>query len=189
MKGFFASDISADLSMILDGFSTDERIVPSALEIFKLSVLIPALSFFLSFISLSIVYFSGYNPTFSFNGFMEYFLSDGWVFLAPTLVVGLVFMLMAYNNMTLYLTIPESTRARSLVIEHLKKLARRTVVFFVILMLMTTFLSGYSTWFAFGVPALEFALLFVVNMIVGVEINRLGAGLAIEKVSNLIKKI
>ncbi len=189
MKGFLASDISADLSMILNGFNTDERVVPSALEIFKLSALMPAVSLFLSFVSLSIVYFFGYNPALNFNGFMEYFLSDGWVFLAPSLVVGLVFMLMAYNNLIVYLTIPESTRSRSLIIDHLKKMARNIVVFFVILMLLSTFLSGYSTWFAFGVPALEFVLLFAVNMIVGVEINRLGAGLVIEKISSLIKKI
>ncbi|HAU5565808.1 TPA: hypothetical protein JD264_18625 [Serratia fonticola] len=189
MKGFLASDISADLSMILDGFSQDERIVPSALDIFKLSALMPIVSLLLSFISLSLVYFSGYKPALNLNGFMEYFLSDGWVFLAPTIVVGMVFMLMAYNNMTLYLTIPEETRARSLVIEHLKKLAYRIVIFFATLMLISTFLSCYSTWFAFGVPALEFALLFAVNMVVGVEINRLGAGLVIEKISNLIKKI
>lgn len=189
MKGFLASDISADLSMVLDGFSQDARIVPSAHEIFKLSALMPAVSLFLSFISLSIVYISGYKPTLNVNGFMQFFLSDGWVFLAPTVIVGLVFMLMAYNNMTLYLTIPEETRARSLVIEHLKKLVYRTVVFFAFLMLFSTFLSCYSTWFAFGVPALEFALLFAVNIVVGVEINRLGAGLVIEKISNLIKKI
>ncbi|MGC0946826.1 hypothetical protein WKH55_20505 [Pantoea agglomerans] len=189
MKGLVASEINTDLSMVLDGFKTDERIVPSALELFKLSGFIPALSLLLSFISSSIVYFSGYKPSLTFNGFIEYFLSDGWVFLVPTLPIGLVFMLMTYNNMILYLAIPNDIRTRSLVIEHLKIITQRTVLFFVIIMLMATLLSAFSTWLAFAVPALEFALLFAVNIIVGMEINRLGAGLALEKISNLIKKI
>ncbi|MFT4273127.1 MAG: hypothetical protein QM578_19145 [Pantoea sp.] len=189
MKNFMASDVSADLSMVLEGFSTDKRILPSCLELFKFSALIPSVSLLLSFISSSVVYFSGYKPLLNLDGFLEYFLSDGWVFLAPTLVVGVIFMLMAYNNMILYLTIPDDVRTRSLVIEHLKKITQRTVGFFVMLMLAATLVSGFSPWFAFSIPALEFILLLAVNMIIGVEINRLGAGLALEKISNLIKKI
>ncbi|MFD3227291.1 hypothetical protein [Rahnella aceris] len=189
MKGFIASDISADLSMLMDGFSTDKRIVPSATISLKLSAVIPVASLIMSFTSALIVYFAGYNPELTLQAFIDYFLNDGWVFVAPTLIVGILFTLMSYNNLIVYLAIPESIRRRSVVMTHLRKVTKRTIGFFLILMLVATFLSGYSTWFAFSITGLLFSLLFIVNIIVGSEINRLGAGLAIEKISKLVKKI
>lgn len=78
---------------------------------------------------------------------------------------------------------------KSLLFSHLRKIVFRTVFFFLTMMLVSVILSSFISWFAFGVPALEFAMLFIVNLIIGMEINRLGAGLALEKISNLIKKI
>jgi len=71
----------------------------------------------------------------------------------------------------------------------LRRISKRTVCVFLLLMLVSTILSVFKSWAALAVPALEFALLFAINMVVGAEINRLGAGLALEKISTLIKKI
>lgn len=189
MKGLLATEVNADLTMLMDGFSIQNRIVPSASASLKLSMVIPLAAVLLSFISASVIYFTGYKPVLTLDGFAEYFLTDGWVFIVPTLVVGSVFTLMAYNNLLLYLAIPESFRENSLVVKHLSKLAKRTVSFFMILMMISTLLSFYSTWFAFAVTGLLFALLFTINLVVGAEINRLGAGIAIDKISKLVSKI
>lgn len=189
MKSVMASDISADLSMLMDGFSSDTRMIPSSSSMLKKSLLIPAIAVMLSIISSAIVYFTGYKPQMDLQGFISYFMADGWIIVAPTIPIGLLFTLMAYNNVLLYMSVPENVRKKSLVIAHLKKIAKKTVTFFVTLMILATILSGYSNWFAFSISGLLFALLFVVNLLVGVEINRLGAGFAIEKISNFIKKI
>ncbi|MEJ5174668.1 hypothetical protein [Erwinia sp. MYb416] len=189
MKGLLASEVSADLTMLMEGFSMQNRIVPSASDSFKLSAVIPLTALFMSFISASVVYFTGYNPVLTLNAFVDYFLTDGWIFIAPTLVVGLLFTFMAYSNLLLYLAIPQSFRKRSLVVQHLKKVAKRIAGFFVLLMMISTLLSGYSTWFAFAVSGLLFALLFIINLVVVAEINRLGAGIAVEKINKLISKI
>lgn len=189
MKGLFASDVSADLAMLMEGFSMDKRIVPSVSDSFKLSAKIPLLAVFMSFLSALIVFLTGYNPVLTLNALADYFLSDGWVFIVPTLVVGLLFTFMAYNNLLLYLAIPESFRKRSLVVKQLRKVVKRTVGFFVLLMVISTLLSFYSTWFAFAVPGLLFCMLFIINLVVGAEISRLGAGIAVDKISKLISKI
>jgi hypothetical protein len=56
-------------------------------------------------------------------------------------------------------------------------------------MIVSSLLSGISVWFALAVPALLFALFVVTSILVSAEINRLGAGMALEKISSLIKKI
>ncbi|KMV67975.1 hypothetical protein WB66_23245 [bacteria symbiont BFo1 of Frankliniella occidentalis] len=189
MKNLMTADVRADLTMLMERFSAQEMNIPSVSASLKLSAIIPFLAVFLSFVSASAVYFLGYNPEMSVRGFADYFLSDGWVFVVPTLIVGLVFSFMTYNNVMLYLAIPERVRDRSLVIQHLKKVAKRTIKIFLILMLVATILSGYSSWFAFSITGLLFAQLFIVNLVIGAEINRLGAGIVVEKISNLVSKI
>lgn len=189
MKGFMSSDISADLSMLMEGFASHERIVPSASISLKLSVAIPMATLILNIISTSLVYFSGYNPELTLHDFIGYFFTVGWVFVTPTLIVGFLFTLITYKSISLYLAVPENIRKRSLVIQHLRKVTQKIIAFFLILMLIATLLSGYSAWFAFSIAGLLFSLLCIVKLIVGSEINRLGVGLLIEKISNLVKKI
>jgi len=89
----------------------------------------------------------------------------------------------------MYMAVPEDARRKSILLSHLKKIAQRTVMIFLTLMVIATVCSSVINWLAFGIPLLLFILLFAVNLVVGAEINRLGAGIALEKISKLINKI
>lgn len=191
MGYFTKTEVDADIAMLADKLSSGGRIIPSSSDLLKKCFFIPGVSLVLSLVSTWVFYFADslrYKDLYS-EGFFNFLISEGWIVIAPTVIIGLFFSLMTYNNLIMYLTISEDVRQKSLVLSHLKKVVKRTVVFFLGVMLLSTILCGFVPWFAFGVPASEFALFFIVNIVVGMEINRLGAGVALEKVSNLLKKI
>ena len=189
MQNLTVADVNADISMLMEGFSSDKRIVPSSSHLLKMSVTLPLTAISLSFLSAVIIFLTGYKVELTLLSFFDYFLSDGWIFVAPTIVVGLLFSLMTYNNIMLYLAVPEDIRQKSLLLSHFKLLAKRTILLFLKLMVAAIFLSGVSTWFAFAISGLLFALLFIVSLIVGSEINRLGVGIVVDKISSLVKSI
>ena len=191
MTNFTRAEIDADISMLTEKFSTGIRIIPSNSDLLKKCFFIPVISFLLSLVSTLTFYFVSsikYKYAYS-DGYINFLASDGWMILAPTVIVGLVFAVMTYNNLILYMALPEDVRHKSVILNHLKSVVKRTVTFFLVLMIGSSLLAGFISWLAFAVPALLFALLFIVNFMVGAEINRLGAGLALEKISKLIKNI
>lgn len=191
MSQFTKAEIDADMAMLTEKIASGGTVIASSSDLLKKSFFIPALSILLSLVNTWTFYYINsltYKYAYS-EDYIDFLMSDGWVVLIPTVVIGVLFSFMAYNNLLIYLTIPDEVRKTSLVVGHLKKIVFRTVIFFLGLMLISVILSSFISWFAFGVPILEFALFFVVNLIVGMEINRLGAGLALEKISSLIKKI
>ncbi|KGT92355.1 hypothetical protein [Enterobacter cancerogenus] len=191
MSQFTKAEIDADMAMLTEKIASGGTVIASSTDLLKKSFFIPALSILLSLVNTWTFYYINsltYKYAYS-EGYIDFLMSDGWVVLIPTVVIGVLFSFMAYNNLLIYLTIPDEVRKTSLVVGHLEKIVFRTVIFFLGLMLISVILSSFISWFAFGVPILEFALFFVVNLIVGMEINRLGAGLALEKISSLIKKI
>ncbi|KHE00988.1 hypothetical protein NL54_13120 [Pantoea stewartii] len=188
MANLTTAQVNADITMLTNGFSSDERVIPSNSSLIKTSFFVPALSVFLSLLSTVSVYLPGSAPK-SIEGYFEFLLSDGWIVVLPTAIVGMLFALMAYNNMIMYMTIPQHVRQSSLILSHLKNIAKKTIIFFLVLMCVSTVLAGFYSWFAFGVTALEVVLFFTINIAIGAEVNRLGAGVALEKISNIIKKI
>jgi len=185
----FMAKVDDDVSMLMESLSSSHGLIPSSLRLLKLSLVVPAIALIAAFMSDIIGYANLFGSQISLQGYYFYFLSDGWAVVIPTLLIGLLFAFMTYNNLMLYMAVPEHARRNSLILSHLRKIAKRTVNFFLLLMFTSAVLSIFKTWAALAIPALEFALLFAVNMTVGAEINRLGAGLALEKISNLIKKI
>ncbi|MDE8558902.1 hypothetical protein [Pantoea vagans] len=189
MSNLTMAKVDADISMLTESLSSRHRLIPSSLKLLKLSFFVPALALIAAFMSDIIGYVTLFRSQSSLEGYFIYFLSDGWAVIVPTLIIGILFAFMTYNNLMLYMAVPNEARQNSLVLSHLRNIAKRIVCIFLLLMLVSTILSVFKSWAALAVPALEFALLFVINMVVGAEINRLGAGLALEKISNLIKKI
>lgn len=189
MNNLTMANVDADISMLMDGFSSDKRFIPSVSKLLKISTFTPFLAGVLSFISVIAVYFSVYQERASLKGFWDFFTSEGWVVVAPTVIVGLLFSFMTYTNLMVYMTVPDSLRNKSIILNHLKKVAQRTVTVFLMLMALSALLSGVYSWMAFAIPGLLFILFFAVNLVVGAEINRLGAGLALKKISELINKI
>jgi len=191
MSNFTRAEVDADIAMLTNKFSSGIRIIPSNSDLFKKCFFIPAIAFFLSCVSTLVFYFVSsikYKYAYS-DGYINFLTSEGWVVLVPTLIVGVLFAFMTYNNLIMYMAVPEDIRRKSVILSHLRKLVKRTVALFLILMVSSALLSGLIPWLAFAIPALLFALLFAISLVVGSEINRLGAGLALEKISNLIKKI
>ncbi|MEN4691186.1 hypothetical protein SB912_19140 [Pantoea sp. SIMBA_072] len=191
MSQFTKAEIDADMTMLTQKIASGSTVIASSSDLLKKAFFIPVLSLLLSLVNTWTFYYINslrYKYAYS-EGYIDFLTSDGLMVIIPTVVVGMIFSIMAYNNLLLYLSIPEDVRKKSLLFSHLRKIVFRTVFFFLAMMLVSVILSSFISWFAFGVPALEFAMLFIVNLIIGMEINRLGAGLALEKISNLIKNI
>jgi hypothetical protein len=87
------------------------------------------------------------------------------------------------------MAVPKNVREKSVILLHLKKIVQRTVSVFAFLMFFAALASSYVSWAVLAIPVLMMVLFFSVNIIVSSEINRLGAGIALEKVSSLLKKI
>ena len=109
--------------------------------------------------------------------------------MAITTVVGLLVFLMTYNNQLTYMSLPLEVRNNSLLVSHLTRIVRKLIITFCTLMIVSSLLSGLSAWFAIALPVLLLSLFIVSSILVSFEINRLGAGLALEKISQLIKNI
>jgi len=191
MSNFTRAEIDADIAMLTNKISLGGRIIPSNSDLLKKCFFIPIVSIFLSVFSTWVLYFidSSKYSYISSEGYANYLVSEGWVVIVPTAIIGLFFSFMVYNNLIMYLTLSEELRENSLVLRRLRKVVKRTVALLLVIMLISAILSGFISWLAFGVPAAELALFFIVNLVVGMEINRLGAGLALEKISSVIKKI
>jgi len=189
MGNFTAAQVEADVSLLMNCLESNQRQIPSATALMKRSAAIPFFSAVLSILSSVVFYVSLYKEDSSIDGFMSFFFSEGWYLLAITAGVGLLVFLMTYNNQLAYMSLPSEVRTKSLIVSHLAKIVRKSVGLFCGLMIISSVLSGVSVWFAIAVPALLLSQFVVASILVSAEINRLGAGLALEKISNLIKKI
>jgi len=189
MTNLTAAQVEADVDRLMGSLGANQREIPSATSLMKRSSALPLFSAALSILSTLIFYLSFNREDTSMEGFLNFFVSEGWYLLAITVGIGLFVFLMTYNNQLTYLSLPSSIRNESLIVSHLGKIVRKSVITFCLLMIMSCLLSGISVWFAIAVPALLLALFVITSILVSAEINRLGAGLALEKISNLIKKI
>ncbi|PKE27593.1 hypothetical protein CWS43_26070 [Rahnella sp. AA] len=189
MGNLTAAQVEADIDLLINGLDSNHRQIPTATELMKRSAVIPFFSVVLSILSTVIFYASFNEEDASVNGFIDFLFSEGWYLLAITVVVGLLVFLMTYYNQLTYMSLPLDVRNNSLVVSHLAKIVRKSIITFCTLMIISSLLSGLSAWFAIAVPALLLLLFIVSSILVSSEINRLGAGLALEKISKLIKKI
>lgn len=189
MNNLTVAEVDADVTMLLDNISSGKRNIPSLTRLLKICIVIPSITLLLSLLSDVVGYLSLYDGKVSVQGYFDYFSSDGWAVVMPTAIVGMLFAFMTYNNLMMYMTVPDYIRRKSAILTHLKSVAQRTVISFLLLIAACAILAGFSPWFSVAIPVLEFALLFTVNLVVSAEINRLGAGIALEKISKLISKI
>ncbi|TPG56811.1 hypothetical protein [Ewingella americana] len=189
MGNLTAAQIEADVNFLINGLDTEHRQIPSPTELMKRSAAIPFFSVLLSILSTVIFYASFDKDDASIKGFIIFLISEGWYLLAITAAVGLLVFLMTYNNQLTYMSLPLEVRSNSLLVSHLAKIVRKSIITFCTLMIISCLLSGLSAWFAIAVPVLLLSLFIVSSILVSFEINRLGAGLALEKISKLIKNI
>jgi hypothetical protein len=189
MNNLTFDKIDADISYLMDGVSTHNNHVPSPFTLLKLSMVVPFASVFFTLISMLTIYVFYKGDDATFSGYFSYLLSDGWVVLVPTIVIGMFFSFMAYNNLIMYMSVPKGLREKSIILKHLRIVVYRTAKIFMLLMLAAALVSGFYSRLAFAIPLLEVMTFFGVNIVVSAEINRLGAGIALEKISKLISKI
>lgn len=189
MSNLTAIQINEDLDLLYNNLAASKRQIPAATTLISRSLVFPLFSVLLSFLSIAVFYVSTDGKNMSISGAVDFFTSEGWYFVLATAVVGLVITLFVYNNQILYMSVPESVREKSLILKHLSKVLRKSVLISALLMTVCVFLSAFSGWFVFAIPVLTLVLFFAINMILSAEISRLGAGVALEKISDLIKKI
>jgi hypothetical protein len=189
MANLTAVQVEADINLLIDSFDGKDRLIPSPPTLLKKSSVIPLLTIFLSFLSTIVFYFSSDWNEKTGAGFLHFFLTEGWVVVAPAAIIGVIFMLFTYSKLMMYFTVPENVRNKSIILKHLQRVTGRVIKSFIFMMMFSVILAGFSPWFTFAIPSLLFVMIFAVSLIVGAEINRLSIGLALEKISKLIKKI
>lgn len=189
MGNLTVEKVEADVNYLIDSFGSNKRLIPSSSDLLKKTSSIPLLAVVLSLISTVVFYFSSAWNEKTLAGYMHFLATEGWVVVVPTAIIGLFFILFSYSKIMMYLTFPEDVRSKSILLKHLGKITSRTVSLFVFLMMCSVVLAAISPWFSFAIPALLLSMLFAMGIIIGSEINRLGSGIALEKISNLIKKI
>lgn len=189
MSELTSSAVKKDLSDVLKYFELNSMGIAPHGSLIRLSLIVPMFSISFSVLSVIVVYLSNYGLDGREGGVFRYFMTDGWALVLPTFITALFFSLMAYNNLMLYLSIPLEVKRSSIVITHLKNVVKRMVISFFIALFIFSLLSWVSPWFAVAIPVMQLVFLFVVNIVVSSEINRLGIGLALEKFSTLINKI
>lgn len=182
--------IKEDVTMILNSFNTADRTAPSIKQILKISIFIPLIAISLSIINV-ICFFTFNSKSLKFG--VEHYLSEifGGLLYAtlPTVVVGLLLFVMIYNNAILYLSIPEGVREQSLLIGHIRNVVKRILMGFVTINVIFILLSGMAPILVFATPLTTFLLLFTFGLVVSAEINRLGMGPVMDKLSGLVKKV
>lgn len=188
MANLTAAQVEEDVNYLIEGLDINKRLIPSASTLLKKSAAIPFLTILLSFISTIVFYLSSDWNERTLYGFSHFFLNEGWVVVAPAAIIGAIFMAFTYSKLMMYFTVPEDVRKNSLILNHLQKITVRVVKFFIFMMFLSLVLAAFNPLFTFAIPALLFVMIFAMGFIVGSEINRFGTGLALEKVSSLIKK-
>ena len=181
--------VEADVNYLIDSLSSNKRLIPSSSELLKKTSSIPLFAVFLSLLSTVVFYFTSAWNEKSFAAYAHFFKSEGWVVVVPTAIIGLFFVLFSYSKIMMYMTLPQDVRNKSIVLQHIHKVTSKIIFLFIFLMMCSVVLAAISPWFTFAIPALLLLMMFAMGIIIGSEINRLGSGIALEKISNLIKKI
>lgn len=190
MSGFSVKEVNADISMLFGCLSDPDRRIPSFSDIARKSSLIPIFTTIVSFISV-LVYYSSLatrHPD-TVEAFSKFFVEEGWYPVGASIVIGFLFFIMSYTNLTLYMTIPFSVREKSLLVKHLTRLVRRVVIIFFVFIGIAAFLTALQPLLSFAIPGAMFVFLFVINLIISLEINRLGMGPVLEKMNKMLSKI
>lgn len=183
------SVLKDDISNLIESLSLREFEIPSRTVLFKGSFFVPLLSTFASVFGAILIYAKGAISYGVSDGIISFFISDGWVLVVPTVIGGLLFSVMAYNNLLIYFSLPEDIRLTSVVISHLRNLVVLSLKVFLLALFFLCVMSWYSPWLAVAIPVSQFLFLFVINIFIGSEINRLGIGYGMNKIVGLIKKI
>jgi hypothetical protein len=189
MGNFTVEQVEADVNYLMDSLDSNKRLIPSPSVLLKKASSIPLLSVALSFISTAVFYFSAAWNEKTITGYMHFLATEGWAVVVPTAIIGLFFVLLTYNKLLMYLTLPKDVRNKSIILQHLHKVTSRTITLFIFLMVCSVLLAAMSPWFSFAIPALLLIMMFAMGIAIGSEVSRLGSGMALEKISNLIKKI
>jgi len=189
MANLTAAQVEADVDLLMGCLGANHREIPLASSLMKRSSMLPLFATVLSVLSTIVFYVSFYKEEASLAEFMHFFTSEGWYLSAITAGIGLFVFMMTYINQLTYLSLPSHVRKESLIVGHIGKIVKKSIATFCSLMILSCLLSGVSVWFAVAVPALLLAFFVVTSILVSAEINRLGAGLALEKISSLLKKI
>lgn len=102
---------------------------------------------------------------------------------------SLVMTLILYPNSLVYLSVPNSVRASSIVLSKIKKTYVSVVVFMLLVNCVAAGMFLVKQEYIIAVPVVFFVGFFITQIVLGTEISRYGVGSLIEKMSVLAKNI
>lgn len=181
--------VREDVTMILNSFNANNMVIPSIKQILKISTFLPLVAIALSILNV-MFFFTFHSESLSFG--REYYWDEvlgGLLYAAlPTVIVGFLLFVMFYNNAVLYLSIPEDTRNKSLLIRHIRTVVKRISIGFIALNVIFILFAGMAPILVFATPLSTFLLLFTFGFVVSAEVNRLGMGPIMDKLSEIVRK-
>lgn len=120
MGNLTVEQVEADVDYLMGSLGSNKRLIPSPSVLLRTTSSIPLLSVVLSFISTLVFYFSADWTEKTTAGLLYFLATEGWVVILATTIIGLFFMLLTYNKVLMYFTLPEDVRNKSTILQHLK---------------------------------------------------------------------
>lgn len=185
------NDVGNDIKMITDSLSDKNRPLIAPVAALKIAMLWPGLcllgylSAFVWIISTSVPVYDVYGDPVSI--FRDY--SFGFVFTGLAVVFGLAFGAGLYGPALFYLTIPEVIREQSLIISHMKNLAKKLGVFFILCNFSLALAACFYRELMVASPFLLMFSFIIMQGILSAEMTRYGIAPLMKKMVSLARKI
>jgi len=185
------NDVGNDIKMITDSLSDKNRPLIAPVAALKIAMLWPGLCL-LGYLSAFAWIISTYVPVYDVYGdpvsiFWDY--SFGFASLSVTVIFGLAIGAGMYGPALFYLTIPETIRDQSLIISHMKKLAKKLGVFFILCNLALALAVCFYSELMVASPFLLMFSFIIMQGILSAEMTRYGIAPLMKKMVSLARKI
>lgn len=185
------NDVGNDIKMITDSLSDKNRPLVAPVAALKIAMFWPGLcllAYFTAFIWIII----SYPPVYDVYGdpvsiFWDFSL--GFAFMGLTVAFGLAIGAGMYGPALFYLTIPKTIRDQSFIIKHMKKLAKKLGVFFILCNFALALAACFYRELMVASPFLLMFSFIIMQGILSAEMTRYGVAPLMKKMVSLARKI
>lgn len=185
------NDVGNDIKMITDSLSDKNRPLVAPVAALKIAMLWPGLcllGYVVAIIWITITYIPGNDaygdPVSIIRGF-----SLGYAFTGVTIMFGLAIGAGMYGPALFYLTIPEAIRNQSFILKHMKNLAKKLGVFFILCNFSLALAACFYRELMVASPFLLMFSFIIMQGILSAEMTRYGIAPLMKKMVSLARKI
>lgn len=187
------NDVKNDINMLMQSMEDKDRPIVSPLHALKLAMLWPGICLvgYAIAVVMMLLNFTIPNDNSLFNTVdpLFHYIGGNLAFSALTLVFGLGIGVGWYGPALIYLSIPKEVKAKSILINSLKKTASRMGVFFITCNLILAVLAIFYRDALYVAPFLLVVTFLITQGVVSAELTRYGLPSAITKLGKLVRKI